>query len=103
MSRLDIKSARRLRKKGDGACVYAHNFLFFFYYLFIFPYRFQAPPIAAGTLLLGPLLPSRSPVPFVRLLPSAPGAGRTLVYEPSSIPHASFLSLHKSCACSAHI
>ncbi len=67
MSRLDIKSARRLRKKGEGACVYAHNFLFSFYYLFIFPYRFQAPPIAAGTLLLGPLLPSRSPVPFVRL------------------------------------
>jgi hypothetical protein len=39
-----------------------------FYYLFISPYLssfFQTPPIAAGTLVLGPLLPSRSPVPFL--------------------------------------
>jgi hypothetical protein len=49
-----------------------------FYYLFISPYRsscFQSPPIAAGTLVLGPPLPSRSPVPF---LPDISHSARTL-------------------------
>jgi hypothetical protein len=65
MSRRDIRSARRLRK-GEANCT-------IFYFIYLFSYFslsiFQTPPIAAGALVLGPLLPSRSPVPFLPVFP----------------------------------
>lgn len=83
MSRRDIRSARRLRKGERKGSELEKPILFFilFIYFLISPYLssiFQTPPIAAGALVLGPLLPSRSPVPFLPEFPPYSGYPRGL-------------------------
>jgi hypothetical protein len=73
----------REKREGKGRAAHEEakdNFPLFYFIIYLFLLichpSFQAPPIAAGTLVLGPLLPSRSQVPFLPELPPCSGHSR---------------------------